>query len=225
MIQINQIHYSDGDTVILDEITTVLHDQKIAIIGANGSGKSTFARMLNGLLLPSRGTVLVDGLDTQKQGKAIRKKVGFVFQNPDNQIVFPIVEEDIDFGLKNLKIPKEKRKQKIHDILSHYGLLPLKKSLTHKLSGGQKQLLALASVLVMQPDYIILDEPTTLLDLKNKMMMFDVIHHLSQHVILATHDLELIKDFDRALVFDQGRIVMDDRPKAAIAYYRKLMMT
>lgn len=225
MIQINHIHYSDGDTVILDEITTVLHEQKIAIIGANGSGKSTFARMLNGLLLPSRGTVLVDGLDTQKQGKAIRKKVGFVFQNPDNQIVFPIVEEDIDFGLKNLKIPKEKRKQKIHDILSHYGLLPLKKSLTHKLSGGQKQLLALASVLVMQPDYIILDEPTTLLDLKNKMMMFDVIHHLSQHVILATHDLELIKDFDRALVFDQGRIVMDDRPKAAIAYYRKLMMT
>ncbi len=223
MIQINNIHYNDGDTAILDGITTTLHEQKIAIIGANGSGKSTFARMLNGLLLPSKGNILVDDLDTRQQGKAIRKKVGFVFQNPDNQIVFPIVEEDMDFGLKNLKIPKDKRKQKIHDILSHYGLLSLKTSLTHKLSGGQKQLLALASVLVMEPDYIILDEPTTLLDLRNKMMMFDIIEHLPQYVILATHDLELIKNFDRVLVFDHGRIVMDAPPKTAIPYYQELM--
>lgn len=223
MIQVNNLCYSDQDTVILDNVTVTLNEPKIGIIGANGSGKSTFARMLNGLLLPTEGHILVDDLDTKKQGKAVRKKVGFVFQNPDNQIVFPTVEEDIDFGLKNLKFSKEKRQQKIHQVLSDYGLLSLKKSLTYKLSGGQKQLLALASVLVMEPDYIILDEPTTLLDLRNKMMMSDVIQALSQHVILVTHDLELIQDFDRVLVFNEGRIVMDDVPKAALAFYQELM--
>ncbi len=223
MIQAIDLSYQDNDFTILDSVTCTLNEKKIAIVGANGSGKSTFARMLNGLLLPNSGDVMVDGLNTKKQGKQIRQKVGFVFQNPDNQIVMPTVEEDLLFGLKNLKISKEERMEYVDKILQDYGLLPLRKRLCHKLSGGQKQLLALASVLVMQPEYIILDEPTTLLDLRNKLMLTNIMEQLSQHIILVTHDLDLIENFDRVLVFDQGKIVKDDIPNVAIPYYRKLM--
>ncbi|BFD45978.1 MAG: ABC transporter ATP-binding protein [Rickettsia endosymbiont of Sergentomyia squamirostris] len=224
MIKIENVSYNVNNYDILSNISLILGERKIGIVGANGSGKSTFARLLNGIKLPTTGLVTIDGLDTRKFGKEIRRKVGFVFQNPDNQIVFPIVEEDLAFGLKNLGYNKDKIEQSINSILSLYNIHNLRKSPSHLLSGGQKQLLAIAGVLVMKPDYIVFDEPTTLLDLRNKKKYFQVIEDLKQVVIMISYDLELLSNFDRVIVFDQGQIVGDDHPSITIPLYKNMMI-
>ncbi len=223
MIQIENVSHRFGEREVLREISLTLSQRRIAIVGSNGSGKTTFARLLNGLQIPSDGKVLVDGLDTRTDGKAVRRRVGFVFQNPDNQIVFPIVEEDLAFGLKNLKLDRAAIKASIDAVLTRYDLASFRNSSTHLLSGGQKQLLAIASVLVMQPQYVVLDEPTTLLDLRNQRLIAQVIRELQQVAIVASHDLELIKDFDRVIVFDGGRVVVDDEPSSALKRYVEMM--
>nr|WP_319947140.1 ATP-binding cassette domain-containing protein [uncultured Shimia sp.] len=223
MIDIQNVTLAYADRVILRDISLELSERRIAIIGANGSGKSSFARLLNGLVIPTKGDVLVDGLNTRTHGKDVRQKVGFVFQNPDNQIVFPVVEEDLAFGMKNLKFSKEDIAQKTTDILSRYNMLDMREHPAHLLSGGQKQLLAISGVLVMEPTYVVLDEPTTLLDLRNKRRITHAINALEQTVILASHDLDLLTDFDRVIVFDDGRIAIDDVPSVAIPHYIKLM--
>ncbi|SEO64845.1 biotin transport system ATP-binding protein [Salinihabitans flavidus] len=223
MIDIRDVSLSFDTRTVLRGISLSLTERRIAILGANGSGKSSFARLLNGLLLPSRGQVLVDGLDTRKDGKAVRRKVGFVFQNPDNQIVFPVVEEDLAFGMKNLDFSKDEIRRKTDEILARYDMTDLRDYPAHLLSGGQKQLLAISGVLVMEPEVIVMDEPTTLLDLRNTRRVAAAIDALDQRVILATHDLRLIERFDRALVFDEGRVVIDDTPAAAIPAYEQMM--
>lgn len=223
MIQIENVSHKFGEREVLREINLTLAERRIAIVGSNGSGKTTFARLLNGLQIPSEGKVLVDGLDTRTDGKAVRRRVGFVFQNPDNQIVFPIVEEDLAFGLKNLKLDRAAIKASIDDVLARYDLACFRHSSTHLLSGGQKQLLAIASVLVMQPQYVVLDEPTTLLDLRNQRLITQIIRELQQVAIVASHDLELIKDFDRVIVLDSGRVVADDEPSSALERYVEMM--
>ncbi|WP_341758581.1 energy-coupling factor ABC transporter ATP-binding protein [Candidatus Tisiphia endosymbiont of Ditula angustiorana] len=223
MIKIENVSYSVNNYDILSNISLILGERKIGIVGANGSGKSTFARLLNGIKLPTTGLVTIDGLDTRKFGKEIRRKVGFVFQNPDNQIVFPIVEEDLAFGLKNLGYNKDKIEQSINSILFLYNIHNLRKSPSHLLSGGQKQLLAIAGVLVMKPDYIVFDEPTTLLDLRNKKNIFQVIENLKQVVIMISHDLELLSNFDRVIVFEQGQVIGDDHPSITIPLYKNMM--
>ncbi len=223
MIEIRNVSHSFGDQPILHDISLTLSERRIAIVGANGSGKSTFARLLNGLLLPTSGEVLVDGINTEKDGKHVRAKVGFVFQNPDNQIVFPVVEEDLAFGMKNLGFSKETIEEKTVEILTRYDMNHLREHPAHLLSGGQKQLLAIAGVLVMDPAYLVLDEPTTLLDLRNKRRVAAALDALEQTVILASHDLDLIADYDRVLVFENGQVVIDDVPTNAIPAYEKLM--
>lgn len=223
MINISDLHLTLNDRTVLSDISVTLCEKRIAIVGANGSGKSSFARLLNGLLLPTSGQVMVDGLDTKSEGKAIRRKVGFVFQNPDNQIVFPIVEEDIAFGMKNLGFSKSEITRKSDEALARYDLESYRQHPSHLLSGGQKQLLAIAGVLVMAPDYIVFDEPTTLLDLRNKRRVTEAIAALEQTVILVSHDLDLLQEFDRVLVFDEGRIVIDDSPRPALEAYRDMM--
>lgn len=224
MIEINNVSHNFGDREVLKNINLTINEKKVAIIGGNGSGKSTFARMLNGLLIPKQGDILIDGLNTKKEGKKIRKKVGFVFQNPDNQIVFPTVEEDLAFGMKNLGLSKEIINQRIDDVLNRHNLSNFKQHPTHLLSGGQKQLIAISGVLVMQPDYIIFDEPTTLLDLRNKRIISQIMHNIEQHIIVVSHDLELLEHFDRVLVFDEGKIICDDIPRIAIQKYNELML-
>lgn len=223
MIDIEHVYFERNNQPILEDIHLSLTEKRIAIVGPNGSGKSTFARLLNGLLLPSRGRVLVDELDTAKEGKAVRQRVGMVFQNPDNQIVFPIVEEDLAFGLKNQGLTEKDINQKIDLTLTHYHLEHLRKHSIHHLSGGQKQLIALSGVLIMSPQYLVLDEPTTLLDLRNKRQFSDVIRQLPQQVIAVSHDLDFLSDFDRVLVFDQHRVVIDDVPSRALAQYVESM--
>ncbi|GLP86884.1 energy-coupling factor ABC transporter ATP-binding protein [Tritonibacter mobilis] len=224
MIEIQNVSLTLDDNPILHEVTLTLTEKRIAIVGSNGSGKSSFVRLLNGLRTPSEGRVLVDGYDTQTEGRKVRRRVGFVFQNPDNQIVFPIVEEDVAFGLKNLGVPVAEREQMVDEVLNRYGLLSKRKQPSHTLSGGQKQLLAIAGVLVMKPAYVVLDEPTTLLDLRNKLRVSQAIDGLDQTAIMVTHDLDLVENFDRVIVFDQGRIIADDVPNKALRRYVEAML-
>ncbi|WP_065334666.1 energy-coupling factor ABC transporter ATP-binding protein [Tritonibacter mobilis] len=224
MIEIQNVSLTLDDNPILHEVTLTLTEKRIAIVGSNGSGKSSFARLLNGLRTPSEGRVLVDGYDTQTEGRKVRRRVGFVFQNPDNQIVFPIVEEDVAFGLKNLGVPIAEREQMVDEVLNRYGLLSKRKQPSHTLSGGQKQLLAIAGVLVMKPAYVVLDEPTTLLDLRNKLRVSQAIDGLDQTAIMVTHDLDLVENFDRVIVFDQGRVIADDVPNKALRRYVEAML-
>ncbi|HEX8434995.1 energy-coupling factor ABC transporter ATP-binding protein [Archangium sp.] len=223
MIQLHAVHHHFGERPVLQGLDLTLSERRVAVVGGNGSGKSTFARLLNGLLVPERGRVLVDGLDTRKDARAIRRKVGFVFQNPDNQIVLPTVEEDVAFGLKNLRLGPADISERVTAILRRYGLEDFRHHPAHLLSGGQKQLLALSSVLVMEPRYVVFDEPTTLLDLRNKRRLAQAIHDMPQTAIVVSHDLELLRDFDRVLVFDGGRVVLDDVPAVALDAYARMM--
>lgn len=223
MITVRNVSHAFGERVVLSDVNLELAEQRIGIVGSNGSGKSTFARMLNGLQLPSEGDVAVDGLNTRNQGKAVRRKVGFVFQNPDNQIVFPVVEEDLAFGMKNLGFSKDDIEARVEDTLACYDLLSYREHPTHLLSGGQKQLIAIAGVLVMSPACIVFDEPTTLLDLRNKRRVARAIGELEQTAIVVSHDLELLADFDRVLVFEDGRIEVDDVPSVALPAYERMM--
>jgi biotin transport system ATP-binding protein len=223
MIELRQVSHRFGDHQVLRDVSLTINERRVAVVGANGSGKSTFARLLNGLVVPDEGTVTVDGLDTRTEGKAVRRKVGFVFQDPDTQIVYPTVEEDIAFGLKNLKLDKAEIARRVGVVLDRYGLTDHRTRPAHLLSGGQKQLLAICSVLVMEPAYVVFDEPTTLLDLRNKRKIVEIVAGLPQTAIFISHDLDLLGGFERVLVFDGGRIVADDLPAPAIARYLELM--
>ena len=221
MIEIDGVTHRFGDRVVLREVTVTLPERRIGVVGANGSGKSTFARLLNGLVRPSAGRVRVDGLDTRRDGAAVRRRVGFMFTDPDNQIVMPTVAEDVAFSLRRL--PRADAAARVTELLSRFGLDGHADHPAHLLSGGQKQLLALASVLALDPDTIVCDEPTTLLDLRNARLVGRLLHDLPQRIVLVTHGLDLLDGYDRVLVFDEGRLVCDDDPAAAVAFYRRLM--
>jgi biotin transport system ATP-binding protein len=215
-------HDFDGRPVLV-EIDLALPERRIGIVGANGSGKSTFARLLNGLVLPKTGRVLVDGTDTRKDVKAIRRKVGFVFQNPDHQIVMPIVGEDLAFGLKARKIPKGEIDARIDAALARYNLGHLRERPVHLLSGGEKQLVALSAVLVTDPEIVVFDEPTTLLDLRNRNRVAAAIDALPHPTLVVSHDLDLISGFERVLMIEDGRVAADGLPDEVLPFYRKRM--
>jgi biotin transport system ATP-binding protein len=227
VIEVNGVshHYGDASTArrVLTDVSVRLTERRVGVVGANGSGKSTFARLLNGLVLPSSGTVEVAGLDTRARGREVRRRVGFCFTDPDAQIVMPTVAEDIAFGLRRRGLARGEVEAKVTAALSTYRLHGHADHPAHLLSGGQKQLLALASVLVTEPELLVMDEPTTLLDLRNARLIAEVVATLEQQVVLVTHHLELLEGFDRVLVFDEGRLVCDDVPSAAVAHYRELM--
>ncbi|AJE46187.1 energy-coupling factor ABC transporter ATP-binding protein [Celeribacter indicus] len=203
-----------GDREILSEIDLTLPERRIGVIGSNGAGKSTFLRLFNGLETPTAGTVRFGDTDDD-----LRRHVGFVFQNPDNQIVFPIVEEDLAFGLRSRRLGKAEVADRIARVLAALEIAHLKDRFTHQLSGGEKQLVALAGVLVTEPDLVVFDEPTTLLDLANRTRFARVLDALPRPAVVVTHDLDLIGAFDRVLWIDGGRIVGDGPPGAVIPAY------
>ena len=209
-----------GDRVVLRDVDLALTEHRIGIIGSNGGGKSTLARMINGLVVPTEGAVTVDGLDTRRQGRQIRRKVGFVFTDPNHQIIMPTVAEDIGFSLRRSSLSKQDREAKVATILERFGLAGHADHPTHLLSGGQKQLLALAAVLVTEPDILVADEPTTLLDLRNTRIIADTFAALDQQLVMVTHQLDLLDGFDRVLVVEGGRIVADGEPAETVAFYR-----
>jgi biotin transport system ATP-binding protein len=212
----------EGRTVLRD-VTVTLAEQRVGVIGANGSGKSTFVRLLNGLVLPDRGTVRVNGLDTRKDTAAVRRQVGFCFTNPDAQIVMPTVREDVAFGLRRRGLSKDEVRTRVDEMLERHGLAGHADHPAHLLSGGQKQMLALAAVLVTEPRLLVLDEPTTLLDLHNAQLVAQTVAALPQQVVLVTHHLDLLDAYERVLVFDEAELVHDGPPAEAVAFYRDLM--
>ncbi|HEY5787003.1 MAG TPA: ABC transporter ATP-binding protein [Microlunatus sp.] len=208
---------------VLHDVTVELFEHRIGVIGANGSGKSTFARLLNGLILPDRGTVTVDGHDTRRDGKRVRQLVGFCFTDPDAQIVMPTVAEDVAFSLRRRDLRGRALEGRVAEVLDRFGLAGHADHPAQLLSGGQKQLLALASVLVTEPALVVLDEPTTLLDLRNATLIADLLAGLEEQIVLLTHHLDLLSDYDRVLVFDEGRLVADAPPAEAVGHYQALM--
>jgi energy-coupling factor transport system ATP-binding protein len=190
----------------------------LALIGPNGSGKSTLARHLNALLLPSEGRVMVEGLSTSEEDNRyeIRKLVGMVFQNPDNQIVATTVEEDVAFGLENLAIPPEIIRRRVADALEMVGLANLAHHAPHLLSGGQKQRLAIAGVFAMQPRCLVLDEPTAMLDPRGRREVLETLKRLNHNekitVVHITHFMEETLEADRIVIMDKGRVVHEGQP-------------
>lgn len=212
----------DGEQV-LAPLNVSLTEQRIGVIGSNGSGKSTTVRLINGLIEPTSGLVLYDGLTPERHGKEIRKRVGFVFSDAESQIVMPRVADDVAFSLRRFKLPRDEVKRRVAEVLERFELTDRAEHSPHTLSGGEKQMLALASVLVIEPDTIIADEPTTLLDLRNRRRIVRELMALDQQLIVVTHDLEMLRDFDRVLVIDDGQLVYDGAPGEAIAFYTDLM--
>lgn len=223
-IRFDGVGHAFGDRTVLEGVDLTLTERRIGIVGVNGGGKSTLARMINGLVVPETGTVTVDGLDTRRKGARIRKRVGFCFTDPDTQIVMPTVAEDVDFSLRRSGLNREERRRRVDQVLERYGLAGHADHPCHLLSGGQKQLLALAAVLVTEPSVIVADEPTTLLDLRNRALVAETFAGLPQQLVVVTHDLDLVADFDRVLVVDSGRVVADDAPDPALAAYRRLAL-
>ena len=223
MIQIEGVSKRYGDREVLSDISLSLAEDRSGVIGANGSGKSTLARLLNGLVVPTTGRVLVDGLDTAHDGAGVRRKVAFVFSDPDAQIVMPTVAEDVAFSLRRHGLSKPEVADRVRDILARFGLGDHLDHPAHLLSSGQKQLLALASVLVTEPEILICDEPTTLLDLRHSRQVAGVLEGLAQRVVLVTHDLALLRGWARVLVIEHGRVVADGSAEASIGHYEALM--
>lgn len=212
----------DGETV-LAPLTASLSEQRIGIIGSNGSGKSTTVRLINGLIEPTTGQVLYDGLSPQRHGKDIRKRVGFVFSDAESQIVMPRVADDVAFSLRRFKLPRDEVRRRVDEALARFDLADRAENSPHTLSGGEKQMLALASVLVIEPETIIADEPTTLLDLRNRRRIVRELMSLEQQLLVVTHDLDMLRDFDRVLVIDDSELVYDGAPADAVAFYTDLM--
>lgn len=223
VIEVRGVSHRYGERIVLAGVDVGIAEQRVGVVGANGSGKSTFVRLLNGLVMPTAGRVSVDGLDTRTDGREVRRRVGFCFTDPDAQIVMPTVAEDVAFGLRRRGVPKAEVRARVESTLAAYGLAGHADHPAHLLSGGQKQMLALASVLVMEPAVLVMDEPTTLLDLRNAEKIAAVVAGLPQQVLLVTHHLDLLHGFERVLVFDEGRLVCDDLPATAVRHYRKLM--
>ncbi len=234
----------DHDTVILQPTTLTLTEHRISIIGGNGSGKSTLARLCNGLIEPTTGSVAVSAssgdsthgteaegaeaggagapLDTARHGAAARRLVGFVFSDPSAQLIMPTVLEDVALSLRREHPKKADRLEAARAVLKRFGIADLADRSVHTLSGGQRQLLAFASVLACDPAILVADEPTTLLDLRNARMIDDLLMSLTQQVLVITHDLELAARADRTLVIDDARVVFDGQPAEAIVFYREL---
>ena len=209
----------DGLRTILEPTTLTLAERRVGVVGANGSGKSTLARMLNGLVLPTTGRVVVDGHDVAREGRAVRRRVGFAFTDPAAQLVMPTCVEDVELSLRRSVRDGAERRRRALEVLSRYGLGDHADVSVHALSGGQKQLLALAGVLAVEPAVLVADEPTTLLDLANTRRVGDLLLGLEQQLVLVTHDLDLARRCDRVLVVADARIVFDGPADAAVDHY------
>ncbi|HHU40491.1 MAG TPA: ABC transporter ATP-binding protein [Propionibacterium sp.] len=208
---------------LLEDTTLDLPERRVAFIGANGSGKSTLLRLFNGLVLASAGRVLVDGLDPASDGRGVRRRVGFVFTDPLSQLVMPTPLEDVELSLRRTVRDRGERRERARGLLAARGLDHVAEQSIYDLSGGERQLAALTAVLAVEPAILVADEPTTLLDLRNRLALRRAFAELDQQVVIATHDLDLAQDAERVLVVEGGRIVADGSPAEAIGHYEAMM--
>lgn len=209
----------------LDKVSlTVRQGEMLAVLGHNGSGKSTFAKHLNAILLPQGGVCYVGGINTADEDRLLdlRRTAGMVFQNPDNQIVATIVEEDVAFGLENLGVPPDEIRQRVDEALKEVGMYDYRLHAPHQLSGGQKQRIAIAGIIAMMPKLIILDEPTAMLDPRGREEVMETITRLNRDfgvtIILITHYMDEAAACQRVVVMDDGRVLLDDTPKVVFSH-------
>ena len=210
----------EGITTAVDNVNIdIKAGDFVAVLGHNGSGKSTFAKHLNALVMPTEGTVYVDGMDTKDSGNtlSVRQTAGMVFQNPDNQIVGTLVDEEVGFGPENIGIPTEEIWERVEKSLKAVGMYQFRNASPNKLSGGQKQRVAIAGIVAMKPKCIVLDEPTAMLDPLGRKEVLNVLHELNRKenvtIILITHYMEEVIDADYVYVMDGGKLVMDGTPR------------
>jgi len=223
MISLAHVSFDAGGLRLIDDVTLELPERRIGIIGDNGSGKSTLLRLLDGLLAPSSGQVSVDGYDTVKDGKRVRQLVGFIFTDAMAQLLAPTAIEDVELSLRASIRDRTARTARALELLERWGLAGLAHRSVYDLSGGERQLLALTSVLAVDPAIVLADEPTTLLDLTNRLRLREAFRGLEQRLIVATHDLDFALDMERVLVLDHGRVVFDGPAADAVAWYRSMV--
>lgn len=227
-------HYTDENgertspDILKDISLSIDKGDFVALLGHNGSGKSTFAKHMNAILLPSAGTMTVDGIDTKDESQrfTLRSHVGMVFQNPDNQIVATIVEEDVAFGPENLGIPPQEIREQVDDALKAVEMYDYREHAPSQLSGGQKQRVAIAGIIAMRPDCIVLDEPTAMLDPSGRREVMNTIHVLNREygitIVLITHYMEEAAQANRVVVMDDGKVVLDNTPKEVFSHVETL---
>ena len=219
----------EGITKAVDNVSIdIKQGDFVAVLGHNGSGKSTFAKHLNALVMPTEGTVWVDGMDTREEENTlkVRQTAGMVFQNPDNQIVGTLVDEEVGFGPENIGVPTEEIWERVEKSLKAVGMYAFRNQSPNKLSGGQKQRVAIAGIVAMKPKCIVLDEPTAMLDPLGRKDILNVLHELNRQenvtVILITHDMEEVIDIDKLYVMDDGKLVMSGTPREIFSQVEKL---
>ena len=207
---------------------TIREGEFVAVLGHNGSGKSTFAKHLNAILVPNEGTVTVCGIDTREEDRLyeIRQQVGMVFQNPDNQIVATIVEEDVAFAPENMGVEPSEIRRRVDEALADVGMTEYKSHAPHQLSGGQKQRIAIAGIIAMRPRCILLDEPTAMLDPKGRREVMSTLKRLNREhgitAVLITHYMEEAAEADRVVVMNDGQVLLDDNPRAVFSHVKEL---
>lgn len=219
----------EGITKAVDNMSIdIKQGDFVAVLGHNGSGKSTFAKHLNALVMPTEGTVWVDGMDTREEENTlkVRQTAGMVFQNPDNQIVGTLVDEEVGFGPENIGVPTEEIWERVEKSLKAVGMYKFRNASPNKLSGGQKQRVAIAGIVAMKPKCIVLDEPTAMLDPLGRKEVINVLHELNQKegvtIILITHYMEEVIDADHVFVMDGGKLVMEGTPRQVFSQVDKL---
>lgn len=228
-IEVNDVFfsYNKTDDVLNGLNMNIKKGEYTAVVGHNGSGKSTLAKHLNAILIPNRGEVIVDGISSSEANAMdIRKKVGMVFQNPDNQLVATLVEEDVAFAPENLGIPKDDLKKRVDEALKTVGMYKYKEKSPHNLSGGQKQRVAIAGILAMDPDCIVLDEATSMLDPKGRREILKTIHRLNKNlkktIVNITHSMDEAALADRIIVMDRGKVVLTGTPREVFKQPKRL---
>jgi len=214
------VTFSRGAEPLFLDFSLTLRERRIGFIGDNGSGKSSLLRLVNGLLLPDRGRVLVNGLDTRADRRSLPAEVGFVFQNADHQIIFPTVAEEMAFALLERGLDREAARRRALAVLCKHGCETWEGRAVHELSDGQKQLLCILAVVAAEPSIVLLDEPFASLDLPTKLALSATLAALPQQVVMASHDHALLAEFDRVIWLDNGAVRMDGRPKPVLAAYR-----
>lgn len=213
---LSNLVYRLNEQTIIDNISLRLSEKRIGLVGCNGSGKSTLARLICGLIKPTSGKIIVDGIDVSKDRKSAIEKVGIIFQNPDHQIIFPTVEEEIAFGLSQTGQSDSEARKEARDFLSAFGKGDWRDKPVHALSEGQKHLVCLLSVLAMKPQLIILDEPFSGPDLPTTRRLLRYLESLKEAILLITHDVSFLTGFDRIIWIDAGRILMDGAPEKVL---------
>jgi biotin transport system ATP-binding protein len=216
----NDVGLTLGQRAVLKNLTLSLSEHRIGIIGLNGSGKSSFIRLINGLRSPDNGTLTLFGAPSEKAERELPRHVGFVFQNPDHQAIFPTVEEEIAFGLTQLGAGKDESRTRARAFLAQHGCEELATNPIAELSEGQKQLICILAVLVMEPQLLVLDEPMTSLDALAMRRIFGKLMSLPQKIIMVSHDLSHFEEFDRVLWLEDSRIRMDGPPQQVLAAYK-----